>query len=202
MKTYTGKTIQDVLKKVAIEKEVDVESLFYYMVEETAGFLGIGGKVSAFVYDDKDIQQFLYDYLTSYFENIQLKVEIKIEGKPFSYHIKLHAENNAILIGKNGKTLQSLHTILNAAVSSQFKKRIRVMVDVNGYKEEKYQKLCVFAQKVAKSVLQTKTDALLDPMSADERKAIHQHLSKMPHIATKSEGEGNHRRLKIIYKKD
>ena len=75
------------------------------------------------------------------------------------------------------------------------------MIDINGYKEEKYQKICALSMKVAKSVQQTKMDALLDPMPADERKVIHRYLSDMPNIMTKSEGEGDNRRLRIVYKK-
>ncbi len=201
MKTYTAKNINEALKNASKEKNVSIDRLSYHILEENAGFLGIGSKVIAFIYSNEDVKQFLYDYLALYFENIKLKAEISVQNENSNYTIHLNTENNAVLIGKNGKTLQALHTILNSVVSSQFRKRIRVMVDINGYKEEKYQKVCLLARKVAKSVQQTKMDALLDPMPADERKIIHQHLSDMPHISTVSEGEGNARRLKIIYKK-
>ena len=55
------------------------------------------------------------------------------------------------------------------------------------------------ARRVAKTVQRTKTDAVLDPMPADERKAVHNYLSTMKYVRTVSEGEGNQRRLKICY---
>ena len=113
-----------------------------------------------------------------------------------------NAENNAVLIGKNGTALQSLNTIVKAAASSEFRKRVGVLIDINGYKQEKYHKVCALAMRVAKDVRRTKTDAILDPMPADERKAIHNHLADMDCITTESEGEGNHRRLKIMYTPD
>ena len=118
------------------------------------------------------------------------------------FRVNLDAENNAILIGKNGQTLQAINTVLKSASSSEFKRRIGVLIDINGYKEEKYQKVCSLALRVAKSVQRTKTDATLDPMPADERKAIHNYLANMKHIATVSEGEGNQRRLKIVYSEE
>ncbi len=83
-------------------------------------------------------------------------------------------------------------------MSSEFKKKIGVLVDINGYKEDKYRKLCSIARRIARSVQRDKVDAVLDPMPADERKAIHNYLSTMPGVSTVSEG-GNQRRLKIIY---
>ena len=77
-----------------------------------------------------------------------------------------------------------------------------MLIDVNGYKQEKYHKVCALAMRVAKDVRRTKTDAILDPMPADERKAIHNHLADMDCITTESEGEGIHRRLKIMYTPD
>ena len=55
------------------------------------------------------------------------------------------------------------------------------------------------AIRVAKDVRRTKIDAVLAPMPADERKAVHQALSRMDYISTRSEGEGADRRLHILY---
>ena len=202
VKVYTGKNLDDLLKSVAAEKGVAVEELTYTVKEEKAGFLGIGGKVEAEVYCSKDIEAFLKAYLERFFENIEMKAEVTVENDDGFYRIQINAENNAVLIGKNGTPLQSLNTIVKAAASSEFRKRVGVLIDINGYKQEKYHKVCALAMRVAKDVRRTKTDAILDPMPADERKAIHNHLADMDCITTQSEGEGNHRRLKIMYTPD
>lgn len=202
VKVYTGKNLDDLLKSVAAEKGVAVEELTYTVKEEKAGFLGIGGKVEAEVYCSKDIEAFLKAYLERFFENIEIQAEVTVENDDGFYRIQINAENNAVLIGKNGTALQSLNTIVKAAASSEFRKRVGVLIDINGYKQEKYHKVCALAMRVAKDVRRTKTDAILDPMPADERKAIHNHLADMDCITTESEGEGNHRRLKIMYTPD
>lgn len=202
VKVYTGKNLDDLLKLVAAEKGVAVEELTYTVKEEKAGFLGIGGKVEAEVYCSKDIEAFLKAYLERFFENIEMQAEVTVENDDGFYRIQINAENNAVLIGKNGTALQSLNTIVKAAASSEFRKRVGVLIDINGYKQEKYHKVCALAMRVAKDVRRTKTDAILDPMPADERKAIHNHLADMDCITTESEGEGNHRRLKIMYTPD
>lgn len=202
VKVYTGKNLDDLLKSVAAEKGVAVEELTYTVKEEKAGFLGIGRKVEAEVYCSKDIEAFLKAYLERFFENIEMQAEVTVENDDGFYRIQINAENNAVLIGKNGTALQSLNTIVKAAASSEFRKRVGVLIDINGYKQEKYHKVCALAMRVAKDVRRTKTDAILDPMPADERKAIHNHLADMDCITTESEGEGNHRRLKIMYTPD
>lgn len=199
MKTYTGKNLDELLTSVAKEKGVEVSALTYNVIEEKTGFLGMGAKVVATIYCDLDIQNFLHDYMKQYFDGIEMPAEITVTEKDGFFRVNINAENNAILIGKNGQTLQSLNTVLKAAASAEFKKRVGVLIDINGYKEEKYHKVCSLAVRVAKSVQRTKTDAVLDPMPADERKAIHNYLTNMKHISTVSEGEGAQRRLKIVY---
>lgn len=199
MEVYTGKNLEELLQTVANKKNTTVDQLVYTITEERKGFLGLGGEVSATVYCEQDIQDFIKSYLNSYFENIEMQVEVSVENDNGFYHVTLNGENNAILIGRNGQTLQSLNNILKSAASSEFKKRIGLLIDVNGYKEEKYQKICALAARVAKTVQRTKTDAILDPMPADERKAIHNFLTNMKDVSTVSEGEGNQRRLKLVY---
>ena len=142
VKVYTGKNLDDLLKSVAAEKGVAVEELTYTVKEEKAGFLGIGGKVEAEVYCSKDIEAFLKAYLERFFENIEMQAEVTVENDDGFYRIQINAENNAVLIGKNGTALQSLNTIVKAAASSEFRKRVGVLIDINGYKQEKYHKVC------------------------------------------------------------
>ena len=92
------------------------------------------------------------DYLQTYFDGIQMEATIEVSEDNDFYHVDLDAENNAILIGKNGQTLQSMNAVLKSAVSSEFKKRIRVLIDINGYKEEKYQKSMFFSIACSKKV--------------------------------------------------
>lgn len=199
MNIYTGKNLEEAVKSAAKDKQVMVDEITYTVTEEIAGFLGIGSKVSICAYCTKDITDFMKEYMTTYFENINMHADIDVHEENGFFRMNIDGENNAILIGKNGQTLQSMNTVLKSAVSSEFKKRVGVLIDINGYKEEKYQKECSLARRVAKSVQRSKTDAILDPMPADERKAIHNCLTGMKHITTISEGEGNQRRLKICY---
>lgn len=201
MKSYTAKTLDDLLKNAAAEKEVAIEDLTYYITEEKKGLLGLGSSVTADVYCLKDVKEFIFDYLGNFFTNLNLEIEIEIFQQADAFKVMLNAENNAILIGKNGQTLQAINTVVKSAANSMFKRRFQILVDINNYKESRYEKVMAMAKRIAKTVQRTKVTATLDPMPNDERKVIHQALTDMPHIKTESEGEGSNRHLKIMYDK-
>ena len=85
------------------------------------------------------------------------------------------------------------------AANATFKKRVRILLDINEYKQEKYSKLISIAKREAVKVSKTKISATLSPMSADERRAIHNALVSFKHVKTVSAGEGKERRITIVY---
>ncbi|MBQ1315657.1 MAG: KH domain-containing protein [Erysipelotrichaceae bacterium] len=201
MQKFEAKSVEEALKEACRVKGVTLDELKYYVIEEKPGGLfGIGSKgvVEAFTYND--VQQFLEQYVTAYFNNINMPVEVIVNrSENNEFKIIINADNNAILIGKNGQTLEAIKTIVNAAANATFRCHIHLSVDINGYKEERYEKLKQTVERIAKTVVKTKVSARLGDLTSDERKIVHQHLSEMPHVKTESEGEGNNRRLKIIY---
>ncbi|MDB7979798.1 MULTISPECIES: protein jag [Faecalicoccus] len=198
-KRYTEKTLEEALKSAARDKGVSVEDLHYNVLEEKSGFLGVGRSVEIEAYCEKDVENFIVSYVQQYFDNAQLDGQVDIENDNGFYRITVNTSNNAILIGKAGKTLQAFNRLVKAAASAEFKKRVGLLIDVNGYKEDRYEKITKMAIRVAKDVRRTKIDATLDPMPADERKAIHNALANMEDITTQSTGEGATRRLQILY---
>ena len=198
-KRYTEKTLEEALKSAARDKGVSVEELHYNVLEEKSGFLGVGRSVEIEAYCEKDVENFIVSYIQQYFDNAQLDGQVDIENDNGFYRITVNTSNNAILIGKAGKTLQAFNRLVKAAASAEFKKRVGLLIDVNGYKEDRYEKITKMALRVAKDVRRTKIDATLDPMPADERKAIHNALANMEDITTQSTGEGATRRLQILY---
>lgn len=199
MRRYTGKTVDEVLKNIAKEQDCKVEDITYEVIEEKKHLLGLISSVTVEAYTQKDVKEFIFDYLGTYFTELNQEVSIEIIIEEDTYKVILDAENNAIIIGKGGQTLRAISYVLRAAVNNTFHKRFNVLVDVGNYKEDRYRKVKRIAQRVAREVRKSHVDAALDPMPNDERKVIHQFLSGMPNIKTESEGEGAHRHLVIKY---
>lgn len=208
MKEYTGKSLEEILNEIATSQECRVEDITYNLLEENKHLFGIGNSVTIEAYTPKDVKEFIFNYLGTYFTELNQAVSIEIilennkEPEDLLYRVILDAENNAIVIGKNGQTLRAITTVLKAATNATFKKRINLVVDVNHYKEDRYRKVKGIASRVAKEVAKTHIDAELDPMPNDERKVIHQHLQDYKNITTVSVGEGNKRHLVIKYVDD
>ncbi len=202
MKKYTGKNLEELLEKVANEKGVQISDLTYYVLEEKAGFLGFGSTVSAEVYCLDDVSIFLKEYLEKFFTSLDQGVEVIVERQNEAFKVMIDAQNNAILIGRNGQTLQAINTVVRGAVNSHFKRRFQCLVDINNYKNDRYEKVRSMASRIAKTVQRTRISAVLDPMPNDERKIVHQTLTNMRNIKTESEGDGSQRRLRIIFDKN
>lgn len=207
MKEYTGKTLEEVLNNIVEAQGCKLEDITYELINEEKHFLGIGNSVTVKAYTPNDVKEFIFDYLGAYFTELNqgVSIEIIIEKQADEsnlYRVILDAENNAIIIGKNGQTLRAISTVLKAAVNATFKKRVNVVVDVNHYKEDRYRKVKGIAHRVAKEVAKTHIDAELDPMPSDERKVIHQYLQDFKGVETVSIGEGNKRHLVIKYKEE
>lgn len=204
MKQYTGKTVEEILNNIASEKKCAVEEIEYTVVDEEKHLFGIGNSVTIEASTPSDIKDFIFDYLGAYFTELGIGASIEIivekQNDQNLYRVILDAENNAIVIGKNGQTLRAISMVLKAAVNSTFKKRVNIVVDVNHYKEDRYRKVKGIAHRVAKEVAKSHVDAELDPMPNDERKVIHQYLQDFKGVETVSIGEGKQRHLVIKYK--
>ncbi len=197
MKTYTTKTLEDALAQAEKELNIPINELSYKIVEEKAGLFS--RKLVVEVYEVSDAVAFAEAYLVKAISQFGIEVKTKTELKNDIINITLDTPRNPILIGKNGITLQALNELVRLATSSKFKKRFRILLDINDYKEAKYEKVVSIAKRLAKDVVRTKQDITLDPMPADERRMVHNALTGMPNIKTESVGEGAHRAICIRY---
>ena len=197
MKIYTGKTVEEALQIAAEEQGVAVEELIYAVSDKKKGLFA--KKLIVEVYDLSDIVRFAEDYVLKVIDNLGIESTLHTVLDNDIIRIAIDSTHNPVLIGKNGKTLLALNELTKLAVCNHFHKRFRVLLDVNGYKDNKYDRLARIARKCAHEVQRTKATYTFDPMPADERRAIHNACSGMPNIRTESIEAGTRRRVQIIY---
>lgn len=104
------------------------------------------------------------------------------------------------LIGYRGENLNSLQIILSSIVNKNYEDRVKVLLDIEGYREKREKTLEDLAVKISKTVMKTGKSITLEPMSAYERKIIHSKLQENNKIETHSIGEEPNRRI-VISKK-
>lgn len=206
MKQYTAKTEEEAIALACQDKNCKPENLYYYILKQQNGFIfNIGGSTTIEAYTREDVKEFIFNYLGTYFEHLNLAVSIEIFlQEKDTYSVVLDSEKNALIIGRGGQTLRCFGNVLKAAVNTEFKasifhKPIRIYVDVNNYRFDRHRKVEIMAKRIAKEVSHSHIDASLDPLPADERKVVHQVLNNYPHISTCSEGEGSARHVVIRY---
>ena len=115
--------------------------------------------------------------------------------------IDLAGEDSGLLIGRRGQTLQALQFLVNLIVRKQFE-GVRVMLDVENYRQRREVQLRDMATKVAARVTQTNRSITLEPMPPADRRIIHTSLTDNPDVSTESTGEGEGRKVTIMPKRD
>lgn len=197
MKYFTGKKLDDALNEASKELGIPVEEISYVITEEKKGLFI--KRVTIGVEEIEDIIDFAEGYIKDVCHELGLDASIKTFYKDDLIKILIETNHNSILIGNNGACLQSLNELVKLAVSSKFKKRTRILLDIGNYKDKKYSRVIFVAKKAAKEVSKTHTDIKLDPMTPDERKKVHNALSSWRNIKTESVGDGKNRAIVIRY---
>ena len=113
---------------------------------------------------------------------------------------KLHGSDMGILIGKHGQTLDSLQYLTNLVANKNSAERIRIVIDIEDYRERRVETLNRLALRLADKVKRTGERVVLEPMNPHERKIIHVALQNDRRITTLSEGEEPYRRVVIELK--
>jgi spoIIIJ-associated protein len=107
-------------------------------------------------------------------------------------------EELGLLIGPKGATLAALQEVTRTVVQRQTGGRNgRILVDVGGYREKRRMALAMFTREIAAQVRETGVRKALDPMSAADRKIVHDVVNELEGVSTTSEGEEPNRRVVI-----
>ena len=197
MEVYLGKTVEEALDAASKELGIPVNELIYRVSDKKTGLFT--KKFQVEVYDYADVIRFAEDYILNVIDSLGIESTVNSKIDDDVIRITIDSTHNPILIGKNGVTLQALNELVKLATNNHFHKRFRILLDINGYKDNKYGKLGHMARKIARDVQKTKTTYTFDPMPADERRAIHNACNGMKNIKTESIGEGKSRQVQIVY---
>ena len=116
--------------------------------------------------------------------------------------IDLAGEDSGLLIGRRGQTLQALQFLVTLIVRKKLGEDVRVVLDVENYRQRRENSLRDMAAKVASRVAQTNRSISLEPMSPADRRIIHTSLAQHPGVRTESAGEGENRKVTIMPRRD
>ena len=144
-----------------------------------------------------NVESFLKEFLPQINDNVKYEITTNETG----LNVDLNNENLGFLIGYRGETLYAFQNILSAIAGKGIQSRVRVILDIEGYKEKRIKVLEDLAEKLSKTVIKTKKSVTLEPMQPYERKIIHSKLQSNNMVETRSIGEEPRRKIVISLKR-
>ena len=197
--SYVGKTKEEAIKEAVIDLQEVEENL---IINEISSKPGLFKKTEIEVIEKREVVKFIKSKIHELLKDmgINANIETKVDNNIAKYTIV--SDQDALVIGKNGKNLQALSTIISQIVLKETNHSLKFIIDVGEYKFKRERNLERLAKNVAREVKATKVEAKLDSMNSYERRIIHNILKDYKYVYTESVGEEPNRAVVIKPKED
>ena len=211
----SGKTVEEAIQRALAELGVSREEVKVTVLKEGKhGVLGLGAEEARIrveplvpAPEESDIADAAKGILEALLSMMGVAASVAsparsfVEGEataPIAFDIK--GDDLGILIGRRGQTLSCLQYIVRLIVGHQTEAWVPIIIDVEGYKQRRYEAVQALAWRIAEQVKAGGEPFTLEPMSAYERRIIHLTLAEHPDVTTQSIGEGEARKVVILPK--
>ncbi len=213
-----GKTVEEAIQRALKRLGIRREEIEVTVVKEgKSGLLGLGAeeariRVRLLVEmpeTESDMAGVAKEVLESLLTKLGVVASIEPQTKSFvegeegvaaPITLGIKGDDLGILIGRRGQTLACLQYIVRLIVGHQTETWVPIIIDVEGYKQRRYEALRALAWRMAEQVKVKGTPFALEPMPAYERRIIHLTLAEHPDVTTQSVGEDEARKVVILPK--
>ena len=199
---YSAKTKEEAIQQAKEELQETEENLFIKEIGTKKSGLFKGKKVEIEVIEKREIIKYIKEYIIKILKSMGFTTNVEIKNKDEVPKYIIFSDNDALIIGKNGKNLKALSILVSQHISNEIGTTFKSVIDVNEYKEKREKSLERLAKKIAREVATTKVEAKLDSMNSYERRIIHNVLTNNKKVYTESEGEEPNRYVVIKQKED
>ncbi|MDD5007736.1 MAG: Jag N-terminal domain-containing protein [Syntrophorhabdaceae bacterium] len=201
-----GKTYEEAVKKASLALNTEEKDLDIEVTEvDTKGILGLLGskkvRITAKIREKETTPE---DYGKQLLQDLGRFAGLTFNIKTTEANEKterilflIQCDDGDVLIGKDGEALEALQHILKLAIAKKYKQNLKILVDINGYREKKRNALTVMAKRLADKVKRTGRRIKTDPLNPYERRIIHTLFKHNKNVTTKSEGEGHTKKVII-----
>jgi spoIIIJ-associated protein len=182
-------------------KNINIDDV-HYKFNEIPGKLFKSKKTELIYISKKEVITYIKDFIKILEKAFNTTINSEVIYKDECYNVILVTEDQSLLIGKDGRTLNSIQLLLHQIINNLTGFNLRINVDVGNYKERKIKRIEKEIKKIAKEVLNSKIEAKLDPMNSYERRIVHTIISNYEKLETESIGQDPMRYVVIRYKED
>lgn len=131
-------------------------------------------------------------------ERMGVRTEVEGFSREGNLYLEIRGDQGGILIGRHGRTLESLQMLVNRMVNKRLKNSIRVILDVDDYRKRRADSMAQMALRLGDEAKRTGHSQVAGLLNAYDRRIIHLTLKEDPLLKTESIGEGELKRVKII----
>ena len=196
---YTGKSLEEAVREAVFDLQELEDNL---IINEISKKTGLFKKVEIEVIEKREIIKFVKSQIYELLKDmgISSNIEVTVVNEVARYIIM--SDQDSLIIGKNGKNLQALSTIISQMIMKQTYRQFKFVLDVGDYKLKREKYLEKLAKNVANEVKNTKVEAKLDSMNSYERRIVHNILKDNNYVYTESTGEEPNRAVIIKPRED
>ena len=207
----SARTVEEAIELALKELDVDRDEAEVEILSRgKAGFLGIGAELARVkvtkISEGRTAASSAVETISRILEHAGVNVSrtLRAANDPDSGGpvIDLEGEDSGLLIGRRGQTLAALQFLVNMIVRKEFGDGVRVVLDVEHYRQRREASLRDMATKVASRVVQTSRSVTLEPMNAADRRIVHTTLTDHSGVTTESSGMGEGRKVTISPARD
>ena len=197
---FTAKTVEEAVNEAAQAASVPVGELKYTVLDESRkGLFGLGSEATVEAEYEVDneigakefVSRVLYDMGL---ENASVESRVTEEG---DVEVSVKGEHLGALIGRHGDVMDALQYLTGLVVNRSKGDYVRVVLDVEGYREKRAQSLESLADRMAERVRRTGRAVTLEPMNPYERRIIHSRVQGIDGVITFSVGQGDDRKIVV-----
>jgi spoIIIJ-associated protein len=130
----------------------------------------------------------------------RMGVKVGVEGflREETLYLEIKGDQEGILIGRHGRTLESLQILINRMVNKRLAKPLRVVLDIDDYRKRRADTLTKMAVRTGEKAKSKGHPLSIGPFDAHDRRLIHIALKEDPSLRTESIGEGKLKKIAII----
>lgn len=197
-----GKSTSKIISNFMAEHNLKLDDFKFEVIEEGSnGFLHLfGGKPTKIKFLLPDIEENIKQFANGMLTHAGIEAaDIIVKFKDNTYFVEINNVQNAgFLIGKDGKFLDSFQHLLSQMINKVEKKKLRLRVDVDGYREKRREALLVKVRAIAEKVKDRGRSITLEPLSSGNRRLVHQFVEKESKLKTMTVGNGRFKRIVIL----
>jgi len=188
---YSSKTIEEAIDEATKDLNKKEEELIVIEKEEEKGSLFKSKKVTIEVIEKEELIKYIKEYIIELLKNIGIQANIEVLNQDEVPNYVIYSDNDSILIGKNGKNLNSLTIVVKQHILNEIGQDtdFKFNIDINDYKQSNDARLEHLAKSIARDVARTRIAVKMDPMNSYKRRIVHAAIANNKRVTSESEGE-------------